>query len=323
MARGIYVGDKATSKHDTVNLSYPIERGVVTNWDDMEKIWHHTFKNVLSVAPKDYPVLLTDAPLNPKSNRETMAQIMFEKFDVPAFYVSSQAVMSLYASGRTTGVVLESGDGVTHAVPIYEGLTLPRATLRLDMGGRDITEHLARILVERGYSFSTPAELEIARDIKEKLCYVALDFDQELSASHEKSYELPDGEVIAIDDECIGCPEALFTPNYVGNEAAGIHEMVYNSIMKCNANIRRGLFGNIVLAGGNTMLPGIAGRMQKEMTVLAPSNVKVNVIAPPVPKYSAWIGGAIHASQSISQNMYVSKREYEESGPEVVHRKCA
>ncbi|KAK7268577.1 hypothetical protein RIF29_21278 [Crotalaria pallida] len=298
-----YVGDEALSKSGILTLRYPVENGIVSDWDDMETIWHHAFYNELKVVPEEHPVLLTEPPLNPLANLEKMAQSMFETFVTPAMCVAMAPILSLYSAGLVTGVVIDSGDGVSCTIPVVEGHIHKHAIRRVNMGGLELTDYLMLLLTERGYSFTTSGDREIVRDIKEKLTYIALDLEQEFDIANsssvvEKSYKLPDGHVITIGDERFRCPEILFDPSIIGKESPAIHEMTYYSIMKCGLNIRKDLFNNIILSGGSTMFPGMVDRMTSEISALAPKTMTVNVVAPPNRKCSVWIGGSILASLS-------------------------
>lgn len=327
-AKDEYLGDEAQQKRGVLKISHPIGHGIVQDWDDMEKIWNHTFYVELRVSPDEHPVLLTEAPLNPKVNREKMTQIMFETFNVPALYVAIQAVLSLYSAGRTTGIVCDSGDGVTHTVPIYEGFSIPHAVSRIQLAGRDLTTFMAKLLTERGYNFTSSAEMEIVRDIKEKTAFVAVDYDAAMkqsqdSSSLEMQYELPDGTPITIGSERFRCPEYLFKPLEMnGKDMDSIQDLTYKSIQECDVDVRRELYQNIILSGGSTMFEGIGERLLKEIEARAPKAVSVKVIASPDRKYAVWRGGSTLTSLSTFASMWITKEDYDEHGAAIVHRKC-
>ena len=324
-----YVGDEARREKPILTLKNPSAQEAENSirWGDMEKIWHHTFYNELRVAPEEHPVLLTEAPLNPKANREKMTQIMFEAFKTPAVYVANQAVLSLYATGNTTGVVLDSGSNRSYSVPICSSYALPHATLSVDLGGHHLTDHLIQLLTRKGYFFTTSTERDSVREVKEKCCYVALDIEQEMltaakSSVLEVSHILPDGRSLKVNEERFICPQPLFQPSLLSLDCSGIHTLINDSIMTCDVDIRKDLYANIVLSGGSTMFPGIADRMQKEITALAPATKKIKIIDNPERKYFVWIGGSILASLPSFEEMWISRQEYEEYGPSIVHRKC-
>ncbi|GJR99571.1 actin-66-like protein isoform X1 [Tanacetum coccineum] len=271
------VGDAAVHGREHMVLSHPIQHGIVRNWELMEKIWEHTFYYELT---------------------------MFETFNIPATYVAMQPVLTMYASDRTTGIVLDSGDGVSQTLPIYEGVLLKDAIQRVNLAGADITSYLTNILMERGYVFTGAAQRDIVRDMKEKFAYVALDYEKELGKanSEEKNYELPDGQVITFGKERFRCTEILFQPSIIGLDGDGIHDAIYNSIMMVkDGNIKREMFNYIVLSGGSTMFRGISDRLTMELCARAPSSMRITVVTPPERKYSVWIGGSILACLSDFQ----------------------
>ena len=323
----IYIGDDAIEKKGILKLFYPIEHGIITDWDQMTSLWQHTFDNELRVTPSEHTVLLTEAANNMKSNREKMTSTMFETFEVSALYVAVQAVLSLYASGRTTGIVLDSGDGVTHVVPIYEGYGIPHAIRRINWAGRDLTEKMQDYMMENNVDLSSSAEKEIARDIKETLCFVAEDFDKEMeesksSTKHDRDFQMPDGSMIKVGTQRFRVPELLFNPANAGKDFQGFGGLVYDSILLCDIDVRRDLYQNIILSGGSSMFEGMESRLQQEVAAKAPASVKVKVLASPERKYSVWIGGSIISSLSSFGSMWISKEEYEEHGAGIVHRKC-
>eukprot|EP01122_Echinamoeba_exundans_P002635 TRINITY_DN12591_c0_g1_i1.p1 TRINITY_DN12591_c0_g1~~TRINITY_DN12591_c0_g1_i1.p1 ORF type:complete len:376 (-),score=65.02 TRINITY_DN12591_c0_g1_i1:185-1312(-) len=316
----IYIGDEAQSMRGMLTIQHPVQHGIIRNFDDWESIMHFMFYCELRVSPEEHPVLITEPCFNPIGNREKMCQLLFETFNVPALHFDPAQVLALYSTGLTVGTVLDVGDGICQSVPIYEGHVMPHAIERLNFGGSDLNQHLQSLLKERGICFNTTAEMEQVRCMKEKLCYVASDFDEYMqrsatSSSLEKTFVCSDEQEITIGNELFRCPEALFRPSALGLEAFGVHEMVYRSIMKTDIELRRDFFYTIIPVGGSTMFPGFATRLESEIRALVPSSMRVRVDAPPERKYSAWIGGSILASLSTFQSRWVSKQQYDEEGP--------
>jgi len=304
----------------SLKLNYPIENGLPNNWDDLEKIWRDIFTHQLRIAPEEHNVMLSEVALNPKENREKMAQIMFETFNVPGLYIAIQPVLSLYSVGKLNGLAADSGEGVTQIVPVFDGFSLPHAINKLDLAGKDLTSYLEK-LIDKNSRYCRKKYSEI---IKEKLCYVALDFEDELKSVEAYPYKLPDGIEINIKDQRIICPEALFKPSIIGKDGMGIGESCCDSIQKCDIDIRKELYNCICLSGGNSMFEGLPKRLKKEIRTLAPESMKeeVRIFSPLERKFSVWIGGAILSSISTFESMLITKAEYEESYSFIVHRKC-
>merc|ERR1712225_169582 len=338
-----YIGEEAQQKRGILLLKYPLEHGIVQNWEDMEKVWRHTFDNELRMVVGDESeadedcagVLLTEAPMNPKDNRERMTQIMFETFNVRRFYVAIQAVLSLYASGRTTGVVVDCGDGVSHTVPIYEGYSMPHAIQRINLAGRDVTDYFSRIIQESGISLTTTSERETAKRMKEELCYVSMDFNDEVCnfTGKEKLFEMPDGRVVTVGNQVIRAPELLFQPMIGGKEMRGMHELAKKTVDECDMDVRKDLYNSVVMSGGTTMYQNMPERLEAELRNITPAATQVKVIAPPERMISVWIGGSILASLSTFDRMWIDHESnpeaqppivgYEEVGPRIVHQMCA
>eukprot|EP00759_Apiculatamorpha_spiralis_P018884 PhF_6_TR25159/c0_g1_i1/m.34673/K05692/ACTB_G1; actin beta/gamma 1 len=324
-------GDNAISAGRGYVVKYPIEHGIIVDWDDMEAVWRHTFQSELQVDPRQHAVLLTEAPLNPKANREKMLEVMFNTFEVPALHIQIQAILTLYASGRSDGVVVDSGDGVSHIVPVFEGHCNPSAVRRLDIAGRDLTEWMMELLSdETERPFTTTRDREIAKVIKENHCRVSIDFEHDMSRldadpkCFDKVVELPDGSKLTIGKSQFCCPEMLFQPAVAGNEADGVHKATFDAIMRSDIDTRRVMYSNVVLSGGTTMFAGFDTRLRKEIVALAPKAVgnEVKVVAAPDRKYSVWTGAAILGNLSTFFAEWITRAEYDENGPSIVHQKC-
>lgn len=330
----------------------------------MSTIWEMVLIEKMNLNCEDHTFLMT-LPLN--NNPDQLLQIMFEKLSAPLLYSTTPALLALYASGRTTGIVLDSGYDVSYSVPIYEGHLLSHAALRLNIAGSQLSLYLRKLLDERGkYRYVTMKDMTTINRIKEAECYVSEAAANELQYpfsswklsteklfalnqwnaagtylnrlpkeirqevyqfsatkcfSSESEYTLPDGTILSLSAERALCPELLFQPGRIGLESDGIHSMLYNSIMRCDVDIRKELYRNMVLAGGSTLFPGIEHRLRTEIENLAPCTMKARIIAPPERKLSSWQGGSIFASLSTFDRFCISNKEYQELGAKRALRK--
>jgi actin-related protein 2 len=338
--KDIMVGDECAKFRSALEVNYPVTNGIVTNWTDMFHLWDYTFNERLKINPKECQIMLTEPPMNPKQNRVKMVETMFEKYGFQGCYVSIQAVLTLYAQGLLTGVVVDSGDGVTHVVPVYEGYCLSQNVQRLDLAGRDITNYLIKLMLLRGYAFNRTADFETVRQIKEKFCYVGYDLELEKKLALEttvlvESYTLPDGREIKIGAERFEAPEAMFDPILADKEGLGIAELVFDTINKCDLDTRAEFYKHIVLSGGSTMYPGLPSRLEKDIKELYLKRVlngdksrlakfKIKIEDPPRRKHMVFLGGAVLADiMKDKPEFWMSKKDYHEKGIDFVLRKCA
>ena len=336
--KDLMVGDEASKLRSMLEVNYPMENGMVRNWEDMLHVWDYTFgPEKLNLNPADCKILLTEPPMNPTRNREKMIEVMFEKYGFDSAYIAIQAVLTLYAQGLLTGVVVDSGDGVTHICPVYEGFALPHLTRRLDIAGRDITRYLIKLLLLRGYAFNQTADFETVRMMKEKLCYVGYDIAAEQKLAQEttflvEQYTLPDGRVIKLGGERFEASEALFQPHLINVEGQGIAELVFNAIQSGDMDMRPELYRHIVLSGGSTMYPGLPSRLEREIKQLYLERVlkgdtdrlsrfKIRIEDPPRRKDMVFIGGAVLADvMKDREDFWMSKAEYQEKGLSVLKK---
>lgn len=332
------VGDEAARVRNLLQITYPLDNGVIRNWEDMQYVWDYTFNEKLKIKPNDCKIMLTEAPMNPQQNRKKMAEVMFETYGFKAVYVAIQAVLTLYAQGLLTGVVVDSGDGVTHIVPVYEGFALPHLTRRLDVAGRDVTRYLIKLLLLRGYVFNRTADFETVRQIKEKLCYVGYDMGLEKRLAQEttvlvEQYTLPDGRVIRVGGERFEAPEVLFEPHLIDVEGGGMADQLFDCINKADVDTRPEFYNHIVLSGGSTMYPGLPSRLEKEIRRLYLEKVlkgkkenlakfKCRIEDPPRRKHMVFLGGSVLAEiMKDKDHFWMNKSEWHEIGEQVL-KKC-
>jgi centractin len=299
-----------------LKLGYPLQHGHVVDWNGVSRVLSN-MNGALGVNCKDHPVLMTEAALTSRPQRYKLAQLLFEECQHPAALFATQGLLSLYASGTTTGVVVDIGDGVTQTCPTFEGYTIRDAVRRVDFGGRDVTDYLRALLRQYGNFFDTSAEVDIVRLMKEQRCQVAAS-SKEVSTKLIK-HKLPDGSEISLGPELSQATEVFFNPALIGREHGGVAAIAAESIRLTDVDLRREIFQNVVLAGGSTLTTNFPSRFLQELTKTTPKDCKVRIVAPAERLHTSWIGGSFLSQLSTFKQMLVKKSEYQEEGESVVH----
>jgi len=337
--KDIIIGEDASKYRSVLDVKYPMEEGIVRDWHDMTLLWDYTFYEKLKIDPRNCRILLTEPPMNPSSNRRKVFEVMFERYGFHSVHLATQAVLTLYAQGLVTGVVVDSGDGVTHICPVYDGYALPQLVKRINIAGRHITRHLTDRLLLRGYAFNHSADFETVRMMKEKMCYVAYDTEQEKRLGTEttclvENYTLPDGTVIKMGQERFEAPEVLFKPELVGVESKGMADTLFDVIQGAGVDMRLELYKHIVLSGGSTMYPGLPSRLEKDLKERrdqylggkgseAAKKLKIRIEDPPRRKHMVFLGGAVLADimkdkDQDAKPFWVTKKMWEEQGHRIL-----
>lgn len=322
-----YVGLAALQRSSKLNLSYPNITGSVSNWTDMKKIYHHIFYNTLRVHPEEHAVIVTDGIEETKENRETLTQVMFEVFNVPSFYISKNEVLSAYSNGKTTALVSTIGVEKSYNVSIYEGYVLPDASNANGLSLSKVNSRFKQLLEESGNQLSGQSVEGSLYGALLKHGFVSLNLENdqaafEESSSNEVDFTMANGEVITIGTEGFMALESLFQPGLANLSADGLAKGIYESISRADESVQDKLYSNIVLTGPGPLFKNVAPRVQQELQELAPGrNIKITQSSQ-FPQFSHWIGGSILSSLSTFEEMWITKDEYDENGPGIIHRKA-
>lgn len=318
----LLTGDRLLPLRGVTSLTNPIRRGVIVDVDGVEALLRHAVRDVLKVDD-EHPMLITEVPGTPRANKEKLAKLAFECFRAPALHIAPPPALALYASGRTTGVVLDVGAGVSSVLSVASGYAASPSVFRAEIGGVDVDDRLLRLLRKSGASLSgTASERDAVRCAKERYCRVADDPKAAESSKEPMStYELPDGQVVAIGAESFRAPEILFRPSLAGIESPGVAEILCDAIDAADMSLKRQLFGSVLITGGTSCTRGFGKRIVEELRSKAPSGVKCRVHAPKDRIYAPFEGATILASLTTFRGMCVSREQYFEHGENVIHRK--